>query len=267
MILAPLLVTHENHSLSSAHADKEQHLSQQDTTFDETCFQCQQPSGEWISMQYCLHFCDKCVLQLPVAPRVNLDFLPLKELTANDLRKLSLGGNKRFRQFLQCLSYLKGYHFETPSEIYTAPSVLYYRDVLQDEHEQRSPRSYDEDYYDRLSVSYSNSQLFDHLHLLNQPIPSSPLSPPSRPRSRSRWAPDHSTSECMLCNNPFTLFNRRHHCRTCGLCLCEHCAPSYQRRSLLCWSEQRSNRRQCRSCLKRKALTHFPRSRSPSSHR
>jgi hypothetical protein len=38
-----------------------------------------------------------------------------------------------------------------------------------------------------------------------------------------RWDPD-SLMHCTLCETPFTLFYRRHHCRTCGALICSTCS-------------------------------------------
>lgn len=46
-------------------------------------------------------------------------------------------------------------------------------------------------------------------------------------RARSRpWVPDSDAPECMICRTPFTVLNRRHHCRACGRCCCSKCAPN-----------------------------------------
>ena len=37
------------------------------------------------------------------------------------------------------------------------------------------------------------------------------------------WIPDKSAPVCMRCNVEFTMFNRRHHCRFCGDCICSKC--------------------------------------------
>ena len=38
------------------------------------------------------------------------------------------------------------------------------------------------------------------------------------------WTSDHSASQCTLCSATFTFFNRRHHCRQCGVLVCSACS-------------------------------------------
>ncbi|KAL7718193.1 Rho guanine nucleotide exchange factor [Entamoeba marina] len=37
------------------------------------------------------------------------------------------------------------------------------------------------------------------------------------------WVPDDNVEDCMNCHDKFTVFNRRHHCRSCGRVLCGMC--------------------------------------------
>ena len=37
------------------------------------------------------------------------------------------------------------------------------------------------------------------------------------------WIPDDQAPNCMDCNAKFTFVNRRHHCRSCGDCICKNC--------------------------------------------
>jgi len=39
------------------------------------------------------------------------------------------------------------------------------------------------------------------------------------------WVDDEAVVKCTLCNQPFSVFNRKHHCRSCGLVMCADCTP------------------------------------------
>jgi hypothetical protein len=55
-------------------------------------------------------------------------------------------------------------------------------------------------------------------------LPSSPL-PPLPPRFEAPiWLPNNYTSQCLVCFSPFTVLNRRHHCRYCGTLVCNSCS-------------------------------------------
>lgn len=43
-------------------------------------------------------------------------------------------------------------------------------------------------------------------------------------KSDPEWLPDRVVKNCTKCHAPFTLFNRRHHCRRCGLIICQACS-------------------------------------------
>ena len=53
---------------------------------------------------------------------------------------------------------------------------------------------------------------------------------PSFPPS---WTPDDERNNCSRCDGPFTMLNRKHHCRACGKIFCSECSahngsiPSY----------------------------------------
>lgn len=47
----------------------------------------------------------------------------------------------------------------------------------------------------------------------------------SGPRAYN-WEPDVNVKECRRCARRFGLINRRHHCRRCGLVVCDKCSSS-----------------------------------------
>lgn len=67
--------------------------------------------------------------------------------------------------------------------------------------------------------------------------------------SRSKWTDDSTVTNCISCNNQFTFFTRKHHCRMCGLIYCNTCS-SYrigvngndERTCLTCYKQYRQNK-------------------------
>ena len=59
-----------------------------------------------------------------------------------------------------------------------------------------------------------------------------------RPIGRKSWSVDNQHKSCQKCNEFFSLFVRRHHCRYCGRVLCDKCS-----KYLL------NNRRSCLDCF------------------
>lgn len=57
--------------------------------------------------------------------------------------------------------------------------------------------------------------------LLRKSVPTSPL------ENRQDWMPDQLCKQCHGCEQPFTVFRRRHHCRLCGQVFCSSCSASF----------------------------------------
>lgn len=49
-------------------------------------------------------------------------------------------------------------------------------------------------------------------------------SSPSQTSIAPLWVPDKDIETCMLCDRPFSLLKRRHHCRKCGRVVCRKCS-------------------------------------------
>ena len=45
------------------------------------------------------------------------------------------------------------------------------------------------------------------------------------PRLPHPWVDDQHADQCHACSTPFTLWNRKHHCRMCGCIFCHQCTP------------------------------------------
>ena len=65
----------------------------------------------------------------------------------------------------------------------------------------------------------------EHLNKLNLIIQAIKGAPPFAHRPGPRpWQADAVAPRCTWCETQFTLFTRRHHCRSCGLVFCSQCA-------------------------------------------
>lgn len=87
-----------------------------------------------------------------------------------------------------------------------------------------------------------------------QSLPGSPDSYTSAasitaPPSRKHWKPDHSRRVCAACNDVFSFFTRRHHCRKCGDVFCEKDSSYVVRLDQQCaYHVLGTKSRACRKC-------------------
>jgi len=69
------------------------------------------------------------------------------------------------------------------------------------------------------------------------------------PPSKNHWKPDSEVSSCADCSRPFTLINRRHHCRRCGDIFCGRCTNFTARLDQDCrFNPKGIESRICRKC-------------------
>ncbi|CAF0908269.1 unnamed protein product [Rotaria sp. Silwood1] len=81
------------------------------------------------------------------------------------------------------------------------------------------------------------------------------------PNQTKHWMPDSAGKECYDCQEKFTPFRRRHHCRICGLLFCNRCCSYEPQAKLAGYSE--SNIRLCSYCSS--TLLKLPKPNSMSS--
>lgn len=76
--------------------------------------------------------------------------------------------------------------------------------------------------------SWSSPALVDMAQLTGFTVPVVERSRESHVDWRPHWTPDAQCVACEECKKPFSLLTRRHHCRSCGRCICGVCAPKVQ---------------------------------------
>ncbi|KAJ3315357.1 hypothetical protein HDV04_003750 [Boothiomyces sp. JEL0838] len=81
------------------------------------------------------------------------------------------------------------------------------------------------------------------------------------------WMPDESAQSCLVCFNKFTFFNRKHHCRSCGILVCGACS---QNSFYIPSRNGEKKARVCDTCLpsliqERKFSINAPRSLTPEN--
>ncbi len=45
------------------------------------------------------------------------------------------------------------------------------------------------------------------------------------PLEIAKWIPNETSIRCIICAKFFGMFRRKHHCRQCGLLVCQDCSP------------------------------------------
>lgn len=204
---------------------------------NQNCADCGVENPEWASLSFSVIICLECA---GLHRSLGVHISPVRSLTMDTwtdkmIHKLSRGGNKRFREYLSYLSLLKGIDVKTIASTYTYPQVLYYREILNAEIEDRDAIPYDEDYYTELAAKYSSTNAKEK-------------------KMAPEWVPDSTTNECMLCFTPFTMTRRRHHCRRCGICVCKYCAPEKNTRPIIEWG-MHTPVRHCKKCYMSPSLS------------
>jgi hypothetical protein len=166
------------------------------------------------------------------------------------------GGNKRFQEYIESLGGevgdevlkgdSKGTRVRTHSgsswgstrELYNSPEILYYREILRARVENRQPRSL----YEFLSYNPGGDSSgvlsddeADGAGAKKEAVPGNVFlegNLKSTKEGKAPWVPDLVCNKCMLCEKKFSIMTRKHHCRNCGKCVCESCAPAKNTRPI-----------------------------------
>ena len=180
--------------------DRVKHLL--DLDGNDCCFDCKTQNPSWASVNLGIYLCLICSGRHR-ALGVHLSrvrSLQLDSWSEAQLSMMKSGGNNAFRDFL----LQRGEKLDRISdELYSTPAAELYRQRLAAIVEGSPPPS-------ELSP--------EDLERLAAPSPRPAVSKIVAP-----WSPDGPN--CEICRAPFSVSRRRHHCRRCGLCVCDTCAP------------------------------------------
>ena len=199
------------------------------TVCDSTvCFDCDAElttAQPWVSVSYGISLCLECAGHHR-SIGVHLSFvrsLELDVLTARETRSLVLGGNASFSVFLADPQRGVPRHvwLALPlRERYVSAAAVLYRQ--------------------QLAASLDAEEAQAGALLGSQPVTAKLTSPIGAPATAAhqalptvRWTPDSEAPRCQLCKVTFGMvFNRRHHCRKCGRCVCDSCSPAESWRAM-----------------------------------
>jgi hypothetical protein len=56
----------------------------------------------------------------------------------------------------------------------------------------------------------SNSKILDNTSMYCEPM---------------KWMPNEHSKHCLICERKFNITRRKHHCRGCGILVCNQCSP------------------------------------------
>lgn len=249
---------------------------------NSSCFDCGSAHPDWCSMHFGLLICLKCCgehrsfgAHITRVKSLKLDSWDGELESARKERQfLALGGNENFEKYLKAIHYEVAREsdgkLQNAREMYNSREVRYYREILLGKVEGRAPISHyefltkcsdeegfnnddDEDDYegeyedgDRDGASKKEKERDGKSVFIVGDLEATQ-------EGTTPWVPDIVCNRCMICNIAFNIVRRKHHCRKCGKCVCEDCAPSKNTRPIL---EQglREPVRHCKNCYRSPAV-------------
>mmetsp|Transcript_23139 Transcript_23139/g.69312 ORF Transcript_23139/g.69312 Transcript_23139/m.69312 type:complete len:218 (+) Transcript_23139:351-1004(+) len=196
---------------------------------NDDCFDCGEScaADPWVCVKHGITICKTCAgfhrslgVQVSFVRSMKLD-----TLTADEDASLKRGGNAKMAEFLEAhgLPHQQWLLLEPKALRYFTPQADCWRRRLGGE----------------ADAEMRHVDPPDDVERLWKALPAAGAAP-------SPWTPDADANRCERCKVTFTMFNRRHHCRKCGKCVCGDCSPQ------ACW---RDGVRHCKVCVPPPART------------
>eukprot|EP00966_Prymnesium_polylepis_P222037 5137337-Prymnesium_polylepis.2 len=176
---------------------------------NRTCFDCGEncAADPWASLSHGIVICLKCA-GVHRSFGVHISFVrscALDDWDAKQLDTMRALGNAAFTEFLVTQGVARRVWLALPLETrYHTPAADLYRRRVQ-------------------GMSSGATDATGGLPTEIRPE----VRPPAPQKVTTRqWTEDAEAPSCQLCKADFVfLFNRRHHCRKCGRCVCGDCSP------------------------------------------
>lgn len=195
------------------------------------CFECGVVDAAWASISLGLHLCIACAgihRGLGVhTSRVKSKTLDL--LTERETRMLDVDAHRRLQHHLaeHGVEYTAWRQLPLSQRYSTHELELYRRRLAEGEAPFDPPPR---------EATTAPSELAG-----DPPETVGPSPEAAWPLDEVVWTPDAAAPRCELCRVVFDLFERRHHCRACGRCVCGSCSPRACRAPA-------TNARRCKLC-------------------
>mmetsp|Transcript_11640 Transcript_11640/g.17895 ORF Transcript_11640/g.17895 Transcript_11640/m.17895 type:complete len:247 (+) Transcript_11640:55-795(+) len=181
---------------------------------NDLCVNCSSDAPDWADISHGILICLRCAgkhrglgVHLSVVKSLTLD-----EWDPQQIEMMHKGGNQRFEEYMRVVGLSLSY--ENIEANYTDPQIERYRSKLNPKRKTLNGSG-----LSRNQGPPSSSHVLGRPAIQRPPV----------------WVSDEVATNCMLCNSKFSLFWRRHHCRRCGLCVCNNCAPGKNTRPILEW--------------------------------
>ena len=196
---------------------------------NRSCADCGGSNPEWASISHGMLICLRCSgRHRGLGTHVSfVRSLKLDVLSPEDIDFIRKGGNAAFKEFVPADWHKK--RWREKKDLYESKAFAAYRQELRESVEKSVEKNEDSmpDAFRRargISLSEQTSAERPVTYVGSRSMSKRKMKTRMQ-KQKASWIDDKNAPNCMHCGKLFTLLRRRHHCRKCGACLCNNCAP------------------------------------------